>query len=91
MRGSSTKACAIATSASMNRLKIGGKPPAASASLQIFCTAMAHRGVFGEGFQMQTSPQTAAMNAFQLHTATGKLKALMMPTTPSGCHCSYMR
>ena len=23
--------------------------------------------------------------------ATGKLKALMMPTTPSGCHCSYMR
>ena len=28
---------------------------------------------------------------FQDQTATGKLKAEMMPTTPSGCHCSNMR
>ena len=33
----------------------------------------------------------AARNAFQDHTATGKLKAEITPTTPSGCHCSYMR
>ena len=46
---------------------------------------------FGDGFQMVTSPQTAARKAFQLHTATGKLKALMTPTMPIGCHCSYMR
>ena len=28
---------------------------------------------------------------FQDHTATGKLKAVMTPTGPSGCHCSYIR
>ena len=33
----------------------------------------------------------AARNAFHDQTATGKLKALMTPTTPSGCHCSNMR
>jgi len=42
---------------------------------------------FERGFQITVSPQTIARSAFQLHTATGKLKALMMPTTPSGCHC----
>src|SRR5579875_2205052 len=52
--------------------------------------AIADSGVFGDGFQMQTLPHTAATNAFQLHTATGKLKALMMPTRPSGCHCLYI-
>jgi hypothetical protein len=43
------------------------------------------------GFQMLTFPQTAAIMAFQLQTATGKLKAEIMPTAPIGCHCSYMR
>ena len=33
----------------------------------------------------------AARNAFHDHTATGKLNAEITPTTPSGCHCSYMR
>ena len=28
--------------------------------------------------------------AFQLQTATGKLKAEMIPTIPIGCHCSYI-
>ena len=36
------------------------------------------------GFQITTSPQTIASMAFQAHTATGKLKALITPTTPSG-------
>ena len=40
---------------------------------------------------MLTSPHTAASMAFQLHTATGKLKAEIMPTMPSGWYCSYMR
>jgi len=53
--------------------------------------AMAVSGVLLDGFQMQTSPQMAARKAFQLHTATGKLKAEMMPTRPSGWYCSYMR
>ena len=44
-----------------------------------------------DGFQIIVSPQTAAIAAFQAQTATGKLKAVMMPIGPSGCHCSYMR
>src|SRR3546814_15275904 len=77
--------------ASLNRKKMSGKPPFFSASLQIFIEAIADSGVLGEGFQMQMSPQAAATNAFQAQTATGKLNAEMIPTRPSGCHCSYMR
>ena len=77
--------------ASLNRKKMSGKPPALSASLQIFIEAIADSGVFGDGFQMVMSPQIAAMKLFQAHTATGKLNAEMTPTMPSGCHCSYMR
>jgi hypothetical protein len=44
--------------------------------------AMLHRGVFSLGFQRHTSPQIHASAVFQLHTATGKLKAVMMPTSP---------
>ena len=54
-------------------------------------TAIAVSGVSDDGFQTTVSPQTAAMAAFQDHTATGKLKAVMTPTGPSGCHCSYIR
>ena len=46
-----------------------------SASLQIFIAAIADSGVFGDGFQIEMSPHTAATNAFHAHTATGKLKA----------------
>ncbi len=70
---------------------MSGKPASRRASLQIFSEAMAVSGVLLDGFQMHTSPQMAARNEFQLHTATGKLKAEMMPTRPSGWYCSYMR
>ena len=70
---------------------MSGKPALRSASLQIFMLAMADSGVLGDGFQMLMSPHTAATKLFQAHTATGKLKALMIPTSPIGCHCSYMR
>ena len=53
--------------------------------------AMAVSGVLVEGFQSTVSPQTRARAVFQLQTATGKLKAVMTPTTPSGCHCSCSR
>ena len=33
----------------------------------------------------------AASAAFHDHTATGKLNAVITPTTPSGCHCSISR
>ena len=70
---------------------MSGKPPAFSASLQMRIAAIAESGVFGDGFQIEMLPQTAATNAFQAYTATGKLNALMIAITPSGCHCSYMR
>src|ERR1019366_7608108 len=54
-------------------------------------TRGAHSAVFGEGFHTVALPAMAARKAFQDHTATGKLKAEITPTTPSGCHCSYMR
>jgi hypothetical protein len=54
-------------------------------------TATAHSGVSDEGFHTTVSPHTAAMVEFHDHTATGKLKAEITPTTPRGCHCSYMR
>ena len=75
----------------MNSWKIGGSFWDSITSLQIFCTAIAQSGVWCEGFQTLMSPQTAAMKAFHDQTATGKLNAEITPTTPSGCHCSYMR
>ena len=48
-------------------------------------------GVFSDGFQTTASPQTKASAAFHDHTATGKLKAEMTPTTPTGCQVSIMR
>ena len=59
-------------------------------SAAIRVTAMAVSGVRSDGFHRVASPHTAARAAFQLHTATGKLNALMTPTTPNGCHCSLM-
>ncbi|SVD43816.1 uncharacterized protein METZ01_LOCUS396670, partial [marine metagenome] len=44
--------------------------------------AIAQSGVDDDGFQIVVFPQMAAMNAFQLQTATGKLKALITPTGP---------
>src|SRR5688572_26434306 len=50
-----------------------GAPALFSTSLTIWKHATAHNGVFSEGFHTQVSPHTQAINAFQLHTATGKL------------------
>ena len=60
-------------------------------SSAILVTATAVSGVCDDGFQTIVSPHTAAMKAFQDQTAQGKLNALITPTMPSGCHCSYMR
>ncbi len=55
------------------------------------CTASAVSGVFSDGFQTTGLPHTSASAAFHAQTATGKLNAVMMPTTPIGCHCSIIR
>ena len=54
-------------------------------------TASADSGACSDGFQTTGSPQTSAIAVFHDHTATGKLKALMTPTTPSGCQVSISR
>ena len=75
----------------MNSWKIGGSLCSRITLLQMCWTAIAVSGVLGEGFHTEALPQMAARKAFHAHTATGKLNAEMIPTTPSGCHCSYMR
>ena len=90
-RRSATKRSPTPLRPPMIRLKIGGAPFASSTRWAMRVVAMAVSGAWCDGFQIIESPQTAATMAFQAQTATGKLKAVMMPTTPSGCHCSYMR
>ena len=68
-----------------------GSSFSAKTSASSFWQARLQRGTFSLGFQTQTSPHTRARAVFQLQTATGKLKADMMPTMPSGWYCSYMR
>ena len=74
----------------MVKLKIFGTSFSARTSLHIFCTAIAHRVVDDDGFHIVVFPHIAAIKAFQLQTATGKLNALITPLIPSGCHCSYI-
>ena len=69
----------------------GASPKRVTARSNSVWTANAVSGVFSEGFQTQAFPQTTASAAFQLHTATGKLNAEMIPTTPSGCQVSIIR
>ena len=90
-RRSSTNLPASSVPASMKIWKMAGSEWRSRTRLQMCCTASEHSAVFGEGFHTVALPVMAARNAFQDHTATGKLKAEITPTTPSGCHCSYMR
>ena len=53
--------------------------------------ASAVSGVFSDGFQTTELPHTSARAVFHDQTATGKLKAEITPTTPSGCQLSIMR
>src|SRR5262249_8170796 len=88
-RGPFTSRDPITSSSPITRFTTPFHPCFSSTASQISCTASAVSGVLSDGFQTTTSPHTIAISAFQLHTATGKLKALITPTTPSGCHCSY--
>src|SRR4029453_19084 len=90
-RRSSTNRLASELSDGMKSWKMGGSFSASITSLQMRCTAIEQSGGWCDGFQTLTSPQAAAMKAVQDQTATGKLNAEMIPITPSGCHCSYIR
>jgi hypothetical protein len=69
----------------------GASPKRAAARSRIAWHASAVSEVFSDGFQTRVSPQASASEAFHAQTATGKLNALMTPTTPSGCQVSIIR
>ena len=69
----------------------GGRPDVLDGRASRVSTARAERRVASAGFQTTVSPATSASAAFQAKTATGKLNAEMIPTTPSGCHVSARR
>ena len=66
------------------QLTPAGRLFASATSFQMFWQAKEQSGAFSEGFHTHTSPEIQANAVFQHQTATGKLNALMMPTTPSG-------
>ena len=68
-----------------------GAPTSSAARSVSAWQASAVSGVSSEGFHTRVSPQTSAIAAFHDHTATGKLNAVITPTTPSGCQVSISR
>ena len=91
-RGSSTSAFADGAVAQHQPVHVVGRAdvrerPRPAARRQ----ASAVSGVISDGFQTTVSPHTRASAVFHDQTATGKLKAEMTPTTPSGCQVSISR
>ena len=92
IRGSSASWTARSAPPITSSASPSGTPPnrsAARSNSDMHASAVS--GVRSDGFQITGSPQTKASAAFQLHTATGKLKALITATGPSGCHVSVRR
>jgi len=52
------------------------------------CTAIVDKLTVGAGFHRTELPQVKAIAAFHPYTATGKLNAVIIPTTPTGFHIS---
>ena len=91
-RGSSASWTARSAPPITSSASPSGTPPNRSAARSNSdMQASAVSGVRSEGFQITGSPQTKASAAFQLQTATGKLKALITATGPSGCQVSVRR
>eukprot|EP00158_Paraphelidium_tribonemae_P000122 Partr_v1_DN17237_c0_g2_i1_m19494 putative NA len=61
-----------------------GRPLASSTSAMMRVVAIVTSGVVDAGFHAHTLPATIAIARFQPSTAHGKLKAVMMATSPSG-------
>ena len=92
MRLSAAKRPPTVATSPMTRVKIAASTPVSKQTCSAMrVTAMAQSGALFEGFQQTASPQTAASALFHAQTATGKLKAVITPTMPNGCHCSIRR
>src|ERR1700761_4014938 len=64
-------------------------PSGSPASAQRSAIQLAADGSFSLGFSTTQLPVATAMGKNQLGTMAGKLKGLMMPTTPSGWRMEY--
>lgn len=60
-------------------------------SLNYLVVAIEIRGVDGAPFHTVTFPQASEIELFQPKTAFGKLNAEIIPTIPSGFHCSIKK
>ena len=90
-RGSSTRRSPTSRPPRTSRLTARGAPTSAAARSISAWQASAVSGVSSEGFHTTVSPHTSATAVFHAQTATGKLNAVITPTTPSGCQVSISR
>ena len=86
--GLSTSASPPSAPAITTWLRCGGESQSAAARSSRAAQASAVSGVVSDGFHTTVSPHTSATAVFHDHTATGKLNAVITPTTPSGCQVS---
>lgn len=91
MRGSSTSCSPSSAPPSTTAPTDGGAPTSAAARVSSAWQASAVNGASSEGFHSTVSPHTSATAVFHAQTATGKLNAVITPTTPSGCQVSMSR
>ena len=89
--GWSTSACPTSAPPTRTWTRSAGAPTSAIARASSAWQASDVSGVSSDGFHTTVSPQTRATAVFHDQTAAGKLKALMTPTTPSGCQVSISR
>ena len=76
-RGSSTSRSPTSRPPMITRHTAGGAPTSSAARWTSAWQASAVSGVSSEGFHTTVSPHTSAIAAFQDHTATGKLNAVI--------------
>src|SRR5699024_6487572 len=90
-RLSSTNASPTSRPPRTTRCTFEGAPTSATARINNAWQPNAVNGVSSDGFHTTVFPHTNATQVFHDHTATGKLNAVMTPTTPSGCQVSMRR
>src|SRR6187402_377040 len=73
------------STASLSPLSTVKTPSGRPASLNSLAIQMAAVGSFSLGLSTAVLPTAIAIGKNHIGTMAGKLKGLMMPTTPSGC------
>ncbi len=74
-----------ASTATLSPCSTLNTPSGSPASLHSSATQIRAEGSFSLGLMTTVLPAAMAMGKNHIGTIAGKLKGLMMPTTPSGC------